>query len=161
MTFFCFSILNSSGLKNTIFIQNFNIIDWISDESAGFLAFNIAICITNFVAAGSHLNNRSVTHVSFYRQVQTSWLNMFKQFAWVVVWVKFLFCWSYKFYLSIIIVGTGFTSTNASKENNNIESSFNSFMKVKPSTYWKWNSSRWRGSCREGEADIKQNVQYY
>ena len=63
------------------------------------------------------LKHRSLTHVSFYRQLQTSWLDMFRQFAWVVVWF-ILFCWSYKFYLSIIIVGRGFTSNNASKEND-------------------------------------------
>ena len=69
----------------------------------GFLHFTL------LYVAGFHLKNGSLTHVSFSRQLQTSWLDMFKQFVWVVVCV-ILFCQSYKFYLSIIIVGRGFTS---------------------------------------------------
>ena len=55
------------------------------------------------------------THVSFSKQLQTPWLDMFRQFVWVIVW-DILFCQSYKFYLSI--VGWLFTSNNAFKEND-------------------------------------------
>ena len=76
-------------------------------------AFNFAVCLTNnFVVAGSHLENKGLAHVSWHWQLQTSWLNMFRQFVWVGKWV-ILFCRSYKFYLST--VGRGFTSNNASK----------------------------------------------
>ena len=74
----------------------------------GFPAFNVAECMTNFVVTPSHLKNTSLTHVSFYRQLQTSWLDLLRQ-----LWLISLH-WSYKFYLSII------TSNNVSKENNQI-----------------------------------------
>ena len=64
-------------------------------------AFNFVACMTNFVAAGSHLKDRSLTHVSFYRQLQTSWVDMFRQFVWIVVFV-ILFCRFYKLFLSIV-----------------------------------------------------------
>ena len=32
----------------------------------------LVVWVTNFVAAGSHSKNRSLTSVSFYRQLQTS-----------------------------------------------------------------------------------------
>ena len=63
----------------TLFLYQ-TLIDWISNESVGFPALN-------FVGASSLLENRSLTHVSFYRQLQTFWLDMFTQFIWVVVWV--------------------------------------------------------------------------
>ena len=63
------------------------LIDWVSNESVGFPAFNFPACVINFVVASFHLKYRSVPRVSFYRQLQTSWLDMFRQFVWVVVWV--------------------------------------------------------------------------
>ena len=86
--------------------------------------------MTNFVVAGSHSKHRHLNHVSFYRQLQTSWLDLFTQFVWVVLRV-ISFCWSYEFYLSIIIiVGRDFTSNNASKENNSSILLLNHFTKL-------------------------------
>ena len=50
------------------------LINWVSNESVGFPAFNFVVCVTNFAAADFHLKDRSLTHVSFYKQLQTSWL---------------------------------------------------------------------------------------
>ena len=58
---------NSCGRSGTLA----TLIDWVSNESVGSPAFNFAVCVTNFVAAGSHFKNRSLTHVSFYRQLHT------------------------------------------------------------------------------------------
>ena len=123
-----------------------------------------------FVAAGSHLKTNGLPHFSFYRQLQTSWRDLFSQFVWVVVWVV-LFCRCYKFYLSF--VDRGFTSKNASKENNRIILFFYGFMKAKLSTYWKRNRSWWSRIWGVGEwdggklikmlggsADKKWNVQF-
>ena len=69
--------------KSTILYKTF--IDWVSNESVGFPPFTFVVCVTNFVAAGFHLKDRSLTHLSLYRQLQTSWLDMFRQFVWVVI----------------------------------------------------------------------------
>ena len=39
--------------------------------------FNFVLCATNFDAAARHLQN--MTHVSFYRELQISWLDMIRQ----------------------------------------------------------------------------------
>ena len=52
--------------------------------SVEFHAFNLAVCMTNFVAAGCHLKDRNLTHVSFYSQLQTFWLYLLREFVWVV-----------------------------------------------------------------------------
>ena len=39
------------------------LIAWVYNESVGFSAFNFAVIVTNFVAAGSL--NRGLTHLSF------------------------------------------------------------------------------------------------
>ena len=52
--------------------------------SVEFHAFNLAVCVTNFVAAGSHLKDWNLTHVSFYRQLQTFWLDLFRRFVLVI-----------------------------------------------------------------------------
>jgi len=49
----------NSCSKNTIFLYK-TLINWVFNESVGFSAFNFAACMTNFVAAGSHLKNRSL-----------------------------------------------------------------------------------------------------
>ena len=53
------------------------LIDCVSSESVGFTAFNFAACVINFVVASFHLKNKTLPHLSFYRQLQTSWLDMF------------------------------------------------------------------------------------
>ena len=88
--------------------------------------------------AGSHLENRSLAHVSWHWQLQTSWLNSFRQFVWVVKWVT-LFCRSYKFYL--LTVGRGFTSNNASKRTIKLFFTASS----KQSGHWKWKCVGWKG----------------
>ena len=109
-------MVNSSGLKKPFLSK----IDWVSSDSVGFPAFSFAVCVTNFVAAGFHLKNRSQTNISFNRQLQTSWLDTFRQFVWFVR--------SYKLYVSI--VGWGFTSNDASKENNRIN--------LRNRSGWRW-----------------------
>ena len=61
------------------------IIDWVSNESVGFPAFNFVVRVTNFVAASCHSKNSSLSHVSLYRQLQTSWLDMLRQFFFAIV----------------------------------------------------------------------------
>ena len=61
----------------------------------GFTYLILLYALPIFVSAGSHLKNKRLTHVLFYRQLQTCWLDMFKQFVRAVVWV-ILFCRSYK-----------------------------------------------------------------
>ena len=61
----------------------------------GFPYLILLYALPIFVSAGSHLKNRRLTHVLFYRQLQTCWLDMFKQFVWAVAWV-ILFCRYYK-----------------------------------------------------------------
>ena len=41
------------------------LIDWVSNESVGFPAYNFAACVINFVLASFHLKYRSVPRVSF------------------------------------------------------------------------------------------------
>ena len=116
-----------------------------------------------FVAAGSHLKTNGLPHFSFYRQLQTSWRDLFSQFVWVVVWVV-LFCRCYKFYLSI--VDRGFTSKNASKENNRIilfflrfhESEAVNLLKTKPQLMKENLGSRGVGWVVGGGGGVDKNV---
>ena len=83
-------------LKTLFLYKTF--IDRVSNESVGFPAFNFAVCVTNFVAAGFHLKSRSPTHVSFHRQLQTSRLDLFRQLGRVLLgstvsgWLGWLSC---------------------------------------------------------------------
>ena len=43
--------------------QDKTLIDWVSSESVGFPAFNFVVYMINFVAAGSHIKNRSLACV--------------------------------------------------------------------------------------------------
>ena len=90
-----------------------NSIDWVSNESVRFPAFNFAVCVTNFVVAGFHLKKKVPDSCFILQTTPNILLDMFRQFVWIVVLV-ILFYRSYKFYLSI--VGRGFNSKNDSKD---------------------------------------------
>ena len=135
----------SSGLKNTIFIQNFN--DRVSNESVGSPAFN-------FAAASNHLKNRSLTHVSFYRQLQTSWLDMFRQLPGL----------SYELFYSAGLTNFIYQlSVEVSLVKMPPKRMIASFLQLHQSKAvninWKWNCSGWWGSW--GGELIKWNVQFY
>ena len=57
VTFFYFTTVNSSYLNKTLYFYK-TLFDWMSNESVGSPAFNFAVWMTNFVAAGSHFKNR-------------------------------------------------------------------------------------------------------
>ena len=80
--------------------------------------YSFAVCVTNFVAASFHLKEQE-------------WLDMFRQFVWVVERV-ILFCRCYKFYLSMLLSVQ--VSLVKMPPKRTIES-FYCFIKAKLSTY--------------------------
>ena len=99
--------------------------------------YSFAVCVTNFVAASFHVKEQE-------------WLDMFRQFVWVVERV-ILFCRCYKFYLSMLLSVQ--VSLVKMPPKRTIES-FYCFIKAKLSTYWKWNCCGWRGSWGADKNEI-------
>ena len=100
---------------------------------------------------GRGKKKRNLTVVSFYRQLDTSWPNKFRQFVWVVVW-GILFYRSHNFYWPISAitfidqynVGGRFTDNNASLTQEDNRFIFYDFIKANLST--KRNYGGWRGA---------------
>ena len=84
-----FLLFYHGKLIKTLFLHKTSI-DWVSNWLVGFSIFNFAVCVTNLKNKAKQ--NRSLTYVLFYRQLKTSWLVIFRRFAWVVVWVILFDC---------------------------------------------------------------------